>query len=93
MWEVLHLVDVSDVLIMTAISMDQSLLLLNFPSLYVFEHIDIAFICGDQEVAIVYEDKYVENLLTIVHDVTEHRDQVASLILSLNLLILDERPH
>ena len=44
MREVLHLVQVSDVLVMTTVRVDQPLLLLNFSSLYIFVNIDVALI-------------------------------------------------
>ena len=48
-----------DVLVMTTISMYQSLVLLRFSTLDVLENIDIAFICGNKEVTVIDENENI----------------------------------
>ena len=54
---------------MSIISMDQPFLQFNFACLHIFKDIDVAHICWNQEVSIVNKDKYIQDLLSKVHDV------------------------
>ena len=56
---------------MATVSMNKLLVLLDFASLNVFKDINVAFVSGYKEVAVVNENKDVQNLLTIVHNVSE----------------------
>ena len=67
----LHLDEVRDVLVVTAVGVDQSLVILHLACLHILVHIDVSFIRGDQKVAVVNEDKHVENLFAEVHDVSK----------------------
>lgn len=90
MREFLHLLKVSDVLVVTAVSMDQPFCLLNFAWLDVLVNIDVAFISWNEEVTVVDEDEDVEDLLSKVHDVSKKSNKITSSILSHHFLRLDK---
>ena len=90
MWEVLHLIDMSDVLVMATVRVYKALVCFNLSRLDVLVDIYVAIVSRDKKVSIVYEDQYVQNLLSKVHNVIELCDQFARSVLSLYLLLLDK---
>lgn len=78
------------VLGMTTVGVNQLLLHFDATRLHILEDIDVAFVGRDKEIAVFDEDEDVENLFTIVHDVSEQGNQVTRLVLLHHLLLLDE---
>ena len=90
MWEVLHLIDMSDVLVMATVRVNKALIRFNLSRLDVLVDIYVAIVSRDKKVSVVYEDQYVQNLLSKVHNVIELCDKVSSSVLSLHFLLFDK---
>ena len=82
-----------NILAMSIISMDQPFLQFNFACLHIFKDIDVAHICRNQEVSIVNKDKYIQDLLSKVHDVFKQGNKVTCLVLSLYFLLINKVSH